>query len=649
FHLDSSFSDEKGIYADKKEFFKSILSNLQLTSIGFVANTEAVVGAKLEESSEHDKQMIVELTTQHTLFSLFEKKSLLDSVKIDNTKSLDEQFKQACLEMKEYLPDGYVGEASEEVKDLPMLPVTLISSLVTTEELNTKKESFPEELPLKLSYIGSDIILPLVTIPGATAIAKSKGWLVSKSVDDTAGSDDEVVNVEEKEVAESKKDKKEEKEDVAEKAEKEEVIDEKPMESEKSEKSRVITNDELMADVNDGEDTKPKKPTNPKPFIIGGVIFGVLALAAIIFYIVVGNSTATITIQPREQTISKEIVVTIDPSVTTSDIDNLVLAATTRNETFDEVVSIPTTGRTTTGERATGTVTLVNKGGSGQTLAAGTILTIGDVRFTLNEEVHVSGATDREDGSGREFTTREAQVTAETYGESGNINERSILRIGNFDLERMEARAHGNFSGGTTREINVVSEADMTNALQELTAQAEETASDMRGRDGERYDVPMTSNITIADTTYSAEVGDEESELVLTAVVTVPIITYDSNDLQPLVAAILEQETPEGFVLVGEPELMSALNDVPATSTATSQSLTLDVNLRSRAVADIDFDEIRDQLLGQTILRAENILRDISEVRAFEITWSNDLYATLFGNLPSNADKLEVRLYNDEE
>ena len=77
FHLDSSLIRGSDIAAEKRELFDKITTNLQLESIGFVANTEGVINAKLSLNPELDKQLVVEFTSDHIIYSLFSQKQIV--------------------------------------------------------------------------------------------------------------------------------------------------------------------------------------------------------------------------------------------------------------------------------------------------------------------------------------------------------------------------------------------------------------------------------------------------------------------------------------------------------------------------------------------------------------------------------------------
>lgn len=608
FHLDHSFADEHGIYPEKKAFFKNLLSSLQLKSIGFVANTEAVLGSKIEEDGAASHNLIIEFTKHSTLFSLFEGKMLLDTYSAENNLDLASQFQTASTQF----------EANLDLSTLEFLNVILTSALLSTEELSTKESSFPEQLPLKFTYLGSDILLPVVAVPGATAIAKVNGWLTPPLAAP-------------------------EEEGMAPITTTEPSFNAAPISTIVSREASVQA--PMQAPVS-RTTTKPKKILPSKPFIIAGAAAGVLVAAVIIFFVIVIQAVATITIQPKTTLVNKTIEVTIDPAAKTSDADELVLPGQLENEEITDRVTVEATGKKAVGEKATGTVTIVNKRTKEQRLSSGTTLTTSSgIAFVLQNDITVEAAeedVDKDGNSVTRHTKKEAAVVASEIGANGNINADTKLRVAAYSSDDLEAFSKDNFSGGVSKDVTVIAAADISKATKDVTAALTAQAEKLGRKESGKFYTPIVGDLKITKKDISAEAGEEARELVLIATATVPMIAYDVSDLRPFVLDILEKEVPEGFAMIGEPEMMSAVDEAQKES----DTLTLQVDLTSLAAATIDLGVLQQELLGQELMKVDNILKGNQAVKAYEIIWSNNLYGKIFGKLPSNTDKLTLSFYN---
>ena len=122
-----------------------------------------------------------------------------------------------------------------------------------------------------------------------------------------------------------------------------------------------------------------------------------------------------------------------------------------------------TTGIKTVGDKAKGQVTIY-RAGTSMSLPSGTIIKGPDsLSFSLDEAVTVASGSAGSPGSTK------ANVSAASIGASYNLSSGTSFSVGSYSLGDLEAKNESAFSGGSSREVNVVSDDDMEKLEKDLT------------------------------------------------------------------------------------------------------------------------------------------------------------------------------------
>ena len=301
-----------------------------------------------------------------------------------------------------------------------------------------------------------------------------------------------------------------------------------------------------------------------------------------------------------------------------------------------------TTGISLVGEKASGKVNIFNKTDEEKEFSAGTSLTHEGISFTLDEDVKVASASETSSGSGTEYGKAEVSITASDIGADANLGEDSKLRVDDYYDDAFSAVVIDGLTGGSSREIRVVSQADRTTLLNNLKAKLVEEAQkefDKESTDGVYY--LATGNTTVATSNFSGEIGDEAETLSLNLSLNVESIKYLSTDLKQLAAEVLKQDLPENYQFVDEePELMTA----PAESASTSAAIKLDAELMAKAVAQLDTDSLKSEVLGKDLAEASNILTSKETIKDAQLVFTPPFLANILKKLPNNSNRIEFEI-----
>lgn len=244
-------------------------------------------------------------------------------------------------------------------------------------------------------------------------------------------------------------------------------------------KARNKADDAIDAAI--AEDEKPSKPVKPaksagkgKPkvpdfnvfrkklvLIGGGIVLFVLFMVWAIWF--APHATVVITAKTTTSTVDKSVTLKQDGKV---DAANNIIKSLRQEQKKDISVDFTPTGKKKVGEKASGTMHLVRTSVSSLTLIipAGTSFSSGDYTFVSTEPASLSGTSIGPGGVIQSVATVKVQATQ--VGSEYNLSSRSYSsNVSGFSA------AGTAMSGGSSREVTVVSADDVAKAKVKLDAQ----------------------------------------------------------------------------------------------------------------------------------------------------------------------------------
>ena len=244
-------------------------------------------------------------------------------------------------------------------------------------------------------------------------------------------------------------------------------------------KARNKADDAIDAAI--AEDEKPSKPVKPakpagkgKPkvpdfnvfrkklvLIGGGIVLFVLFMVWAIWF--APHATVVITAKTTTSTVDKSVTLKQDGKV---DAANNTIKSLRQEQKKEISVDFTPTGKKKVGEKASGTMHLVRTSVSSLTLTipAGTSFSSGDYTFVSTEPASLSGTSIGPGGVIQSVATVKVQATQ--VGSEYNLSSRSYSsNVSGFSA------AGTAMSGGSSREVTVVSADDVAKAKVKLDAQ----------------------------------------------------------------------------------------------------------------------------------------------------------------------------------
>ncbi len=627
FGFEPNWVKNEGIIESRRKFLKTVSEDLSLNPVGYVVINEALYESLLRQKPMLSA-VILYIGERFVNLNLIRQGRLISSQSVGRSQKLVADLKEAVARFFQNAP----GSAQFPPN------VILASAVVPTAELKDYQQkliaqnwaeelNFIQEPVIKL--YSQDRLVDVVVSEGGRAVAESKGLIAVK-------------------------------EDVAQEVK-------ETSEGESTQESKATSFGVPVKDLA-VEDSSPASSRDPKSFqpsqvsvkgksshkrksmikrvVIGGIVAGLLTLIGLGYLFLQRTYSALITIYPQTKTVAKETQVFLDPTVEQSDAEQLLLKV---QEEFQEVEGSDkkvTTGVKLVGEEAEGSIIIFNKTEEEKRFEQGTTLKTDDLEFVLNEETTVPATESQEnedgDGETREYGQTEARITATEIGADSNIKAETELQISDFGTDTYSAKIESDLSGGASREIRVVAEQDQTALLnqlkKELIDQAKERFEEEAGAG--QY-ITATDEAELVQQKFSAEVGDEVEELELELTLKLKGLSYTVEDLKPIAQELLTQQVPEDYQLSQDnPEILSQ----PAQKDEDTSQYVIELNLSSKAVAQIDQERWQQELVGQELGQAKAQLNEQDHIDQVQIVLQPKLVQTIINQIPAQIQRVQVEV-----
>lgn len=671
FGFDPKWVNDSGLIKEKKPFIKKLTESLALKPVGFVVLTDALVQDIL--SREKSISQIV-VYVQETAVSLL----LLKHGKVSQQLSVGRS--------EEIVPDIIEGLArfsqEKETEKTEYLPAKMVlaSLVLPPSELQeirsqiigydwTDKHSFVQK-PLIEQYV-PDQVLQSVIVQGGFAVAEARSISLQKNAEEVSQDGSDSAMADSKDFGF---------ETVATDLVGDNIGPVKPEEESQATSFGIpiapgsLPSDSLHANAHshsrhasaealkEAEEDKKhlaahKKNIfaklsmwykyNPhKNIILGGIVGGILASLGLFWGWMVFTYKVEVSVQLAEKIITKDVEIIVDPKIATSDIEKKILKGDIETAEFSETKAADTTGVKLVGEKAKGSITIFNKTTSPKVFTAGTVFTGKGMTFTLDKDIEiasasvtpVSGGETKDYGKNDDDTV--VTITATKIGAEGNIPEETELTIASFDSGTYSAVVLETFTGGSSREIRVVSESDMTSLLQDMKKSLFSKARDsFKEKSGNGIYYVLTGNQKVVKSEYGAKVGEEADQIALELTLEVEAVKYASQDIQPLVIELLKEEVPEGYSLIEkEPEILS----FPKEEASGSAQVILSANVSTKALPSFDSETAKTALRDLPFEAISGKLTERPYIKSAQYKIKPPLARLFVSKVPSDLDRIEI-------
>jgi len=352
------------------------------------------------------------------------------------------------------------------------------------------------------------------------------------------------------------------------------------------------------------------------PLIVGAIaVFMILATGLAIF-LLWELPKADVVLFVKPQVTQEEYTVELDPNLSQVDPEKLVLPAKQVEAELGGEKTLGTTGTKLVGEKAKGKVVIYNRTSAEKILDAGTELTgPNGLKFSLNDKVTIAS-----ESAGSDYTRvpgkSEAEVTALTIGTESNLASGAEFTVAKFSKSDYVAKNEEAFSGGTSREVQVVAKKDQEKLLKDLTDELKSKAlGELQAKvdSGEQLvDESLTSKII--EKKFNKNIDEEADELRLNLNISFSALAFASDELKKLIEERVVSTVPEGFEYKREnSDITFSLKEF----TKEGRAIFI-AHFKANLYPKLDPEAIRNGLVGKRPDIGRNYLQMLPHVDSFE-------------------------------
>lgn len=374
--------------------------------------------------------------------------------------------------------------------------------------------------------------------------------------------------------------------------------------------------------------------------LLAGLLIVGLVGAGFAFYWYFPSAEVVISVKPK--ILEKDIKVQVSTSADTVDLGEAIIPGKERETEKEGSLMVSTTGKKLIGEKAKGTITVLNKTENKKTFEKGAVLVGSDnLRFELTEDVTVASRSAEQVADGEKITygKADADLVAADIGPEYNLQSGEELTFRDFSSSKYSTKTEQGLSGGTSREIQAVSKEDQENALEKLTNQLKsESLANLKSDSGDEEVFEEGIVAEVVEKSYDKKVGEEADNLNLDLKLRLRALSFSKNDLNTLLLTSLSESVPEGFQLETE-DIESRVDEVELED----NQATLALFMRAKLLPRYNVEELRDNFVGKYPPLVQEYLTTLPNFVKADIKISPNLPGKL-KTLPRIKEKIKIKL-----
>lgn len=351
----------------------------------------------------------------------------------------------------------------------------------------------------------------------------------------------------------------------------------------------------------------------PKSFTNLAIIFGIIGIVILLTgsYVIFPKADVKIFVEPK--IVEKDAQVTADPNQKTVDEDAKIIPGQVVETEIAGSAKAGASGKKQIGDPAKGTVIIINNTDQGQNFSAGTILIAqGGLKFKTDNTASVSATALDSDSK----STKTVSVTALDVGADGNLPTGKTFTIGNFSNSQVVAKAEGNFSGGTSKDVTVVSSEDQQKLLASLAADLrKQSVQKLQEKYSGKKILEEALGEFIIKKSYSKNINDQASEFSLNLTIDYKGTAFEDKDLKQIVSKLVTTQVPEGYKLnLEDTEMQTDVSKLEKDG-----KLIFLARFKAKLIPTIDTGKIKKQIKFKLPSEVGNILKSMENILGSEI------------------------------
>lgn len=378
---------------------------------------------------------------------------------------------------------------------------------------------------------------------------------------------------------------------------------------------------------------KPKGKNRRRKILI---TLGIVVLGWWYFTYNLTTTRILLTVKGQSATVDTEATAVGNPGA-----DQIKLYVYTSEQSGTKDVA--TTGTKNLGNKAKGTVSLVNTYSStSQSIPAGATLTINNQSFKLSQAVVIPGAEFAVEGttiSVKKPGKVDGNIEAVEAGESYNINGGRMTIVG-VTAER-DSKVYGEnptTAGGTTVNKKVVADTDLETLRSVLVADLVAKGNEDISKQAPSDLMPVGELGKTETISYqaSAALGAEADKVTGTAKVSVRLAGVTKTDLGKFASVKATADRPNQSFTASKDPVISVVN-----ADQTALLVRLKLNVEGTVSAKLDTEQLKKQVVGKKEADAQRILSEVPLYSKVEFRYAPSF---LDGRVSRRANRVSVEV-----
>lgn len=382
----------------------------------------------------------------------------------------------------------------------------------------------------------------------------------------------------------------------------------------------------------------PSLMRKSKLFLIIPIVL-IILIATIFIYVFQVKATVTLAIETKRIAETQDVSFSTDAS---NDFSDGIISAKEVEVSLEGSSTTNASGKKEVGEKAKGNVTLYNSDDVKKTIPAGTTLTSSNDRdFVTDKEIVIASASG-DIFSGVKSGTAKVDVTAKAIGNEYNLPSNTEFNVGGSST--VAAKNEAAFSGGSKKEVTVVSKNDIAKLDADLPKSLTENAKNSLSNtiSGDEAVLPEFTAITLSKKTYDHKEGEEAKTVTLKATVVFTTLSYNNKDVEEFAQSALKGKYTQDLA-ISDKGVTAEVQDIEVEDGDATAVLVMSAGLLPK----LNEEQVKEDLTGKSLVDAQSELEKLPQVQSAEVTFSPNI-PLLPKVLPRSKNNIQIKLTANE-
>ncbi len=357
-----------------------------------------------------------------------------------------------------------------------------------------------------------------------------------------------------------------------------------------------------------------------KKLLLGGAAFVLLIILWYVGFFVVPKASIVV----KTDSLTSDVDVNFSVNTATKSFDEKlgIIPATLKEVKKTDNVKVSATGKKNVGDKAKGSVSLQNctKTDGSVTVPAGT--TVNNAGFAFITDVDLTLSESSFTGSGKCTSgDKEVAVTAANSGDQYNLSGgRNFSVSGYSGINGTDSSA---MSGGTTKNVSVVSDQDIATAKQQLADKSKAVAQAELSKvfkDEKLLALAETTSSADPVVTSTPKVGEEASDVTVTSITTYTMLGIKQDNLKKLVTNAAKKDIDTDKQAINDDGLDKAVFRQVNKVSANEQKLSVQTTVSTGV--SVNEDELKTQIAGKKKGDVQSTIGALPGVKDVQVKYS---------------------------